>query len=91
MAKTILDTLKKTEDGKYILPLKNPVTIGTKKVDELHLEEPRAKHLRGLSSNPGMSEVLDVIAKLAGEMDAVIDELSMEDTNRASEYFGAFG
>lgn len=87
---SILKELKKNEEGKYILPLAKPIKWGDKDILELHLDEPKAKHLRGLSASPNMDEILNVIGKLAGQPDSVIDDLSMKDTNRAAEFFAAF-
>lgn len=87
---SILNELKKNEEGKFILPLLSPIQFGEKKIEELHLSEPKAKHLRGLSGSPNMDEILNVIGKLAAQPDSVIDDLSMKDTNRAAEFFAAF-
>tara|TARA_Y100000310_G_scaffold243676_1_gene248265 strand:- start:33636 stop:33917 length:282 start_codon:yes stop_codon:yes gene_type:complete len=88
--KEILKELKKDKEGKYILPLSTPITWGSAQITELNLEEPKAKHLRGLSGSPNMDEILGVIGKLAGQPDSLIDELSMKDTNKAAEFFAAF-
>ena len=82
--------LKRNEKGQYILPLEIPVPFGKETITELHLDEPKAKHLRGLSSDPGMDEILSVIALLSHQPDSVIDELSMKDTALAGEFFGSF-
>jgi len=87
--KTILDELEK-KDGKWCLPLQKPFKHGDREVSELLLDEPKAKHLRGLSGEPDMDEILIIVEKLAQEPTSIIDELSMPDTNRAVEYFSSF-
>lgn len=82
--------LKKNEDGKFILPLNSPFKYGEREVKELLLDEPRAKHIRQMPSNPKMDDIMNVIAVLAGEPDSLIDELSMGDITRAGEFFGSF-
>tara|TARA_R110000803_G_scaffold162194_1_gene225796 strand:+ start:9846 stop:10148 length:303 start_codon:yes stop_codon:yes gene_type:complete len=83
--------LKKNDEGKYILPLKKPIDWGSDgMVKQLELSEPKAKHLRQLSSDPGMDEILNIVADLAGQPDAFIDELSMGDATNACEFFGSF-
>jgi len=85
-----LDDIKKNEDGKYIIPLKSPFNYGERKVSELLLDEPRAKHLRQMSAEPTMDDIMNVVAQLAGEADSLIDELSMGDITTCGEFFGAF-
>lgn len=85
-----VEGLERTEDGKFILPLENPIVIGDKKVDSLILQEPKTKHLRRLSSTPNMDEIMEIVGDLAGETDSVINELSMTDGAKAAEFFSSF-
>ena len=85
-----LKNYKKDDDGKWIIPLEKPIKWGEDTIKELRLEEPKAKHIRDLSTNPKMGEMLDIVAKLAGEADSLIDELSMADATTCTEFFGAF-
>jgi len=82
--------LKRTEDGKYILPLESPFNYGERKVDSLNLTEPKTKHLRRLPAAPKMDDMLKIVGDLAGEPDSLIDELSMKDGAKAAEFFSAF-
>lgn len=88
--KTILDELKKDKDGRWIMPLKNSFRFGDRDVKQLLLDEPKAKHLRAFSSDPDMDEILKVIADLSHEPDSLIDELSLKDSTRCTDFFGAF-
>ena len=85
-----VEDLKQNEEGKYILPLKKPVKYGPETIKELLLDEPKAKHLRTLSGDPNMDEILKIVADLANQPDSLIDELSMGDATNASEFFGSF-
>jgi len=85
------DKLKKTDDGKWILPLTESIQWGEKKVTELHLSRPKAKHMRILSGDPDMDEMLGIVAALSGQPDGLIDELEIADATRACEFFGSFG
>ncbi len=85
-----LKKLKKTADGKYILPLKKPVKFGSKTISQLELIEPTAKHLRDLSADPTLDDMLNIVADLAGESDSLIDMLSMSDASQAVAFFNAF-
>lgn len=89
--KSILDDLEKNSDGKWIVPLTDPITWGKEKISHFEMVEPRAKHLRNLTSDPTMDEILKIVADLAGQSDAAIDLLCMKDTDTVSEFFGAFG
>lgn len=62
--------------------LKHPVTIAGKVIMELVVQEPKAKHLRGLKigfDGIDMEMILDLAGTLTGQLPAVIDELSIED------------
>lgn len=74
----------------YIHRLADPIKSGSETITEFHLKKPRAKHIRNMSTKPSMSDVLDVIGKLAGQERHVIDELDLDDMNKLSEYFAAF-
>ena len=87
----ILDKLEKNKDGKYILPLVNPITFGSEVIDHLELMEPKAKHIRKMPAEPIVDDVLKVCADLACRNDAFMDELSLKDVNSLGEFFGAFG
>jgi hypothetical protein len=78
------------KNGKYVLPLSKSIKHGEREITELHLEEPKAKHIRKMPTNPIMDDVLKACGKLAAEPDSVIDELSLKDCNNLAEFFGAF-
>lgn len=78
------------KDGKYILPLSKQIKHGERTITELHLDEPKAKHIRKMPTSPIMDDVLKACGKLASEPDSVIDELSLKDCNNLAEFFGAF-
>lgn len=86
----ILDTLEKNKDGKFILPLTSPVSLGDETIKELLLDEPKAKHIRNLPGDPGVDDVLKICADLAHQPDSVIDELNMRDVGKLTSFFEAF-
>ncbi|MDD7649262.1 MULTISPECIES: phage tail assembly protein [Cloacibacillus] len=64
------------------IQLKCPITIAGKVISELVVQEPKAKHLRGLKigfDGIEMEMVLELAGTLTGQLPAVIDELSIED------------
>lgn len=87
--KSFLDTLKK-KDGKYIIPLDVPIEYGKEKITELVASEPKAKHIRSLPSNPSVGDSLDMMGELCEVAGSVIDELSLKDVAKVSEFIEAF-
>lgn len=85
-----VNELERTESGKYVLPLEEPVQWGEEKVTHLELEAPKTKHLRGLGTSPSMNDILKIVADLSGRTDSFIDEMSMKDGTKASEFFSSF-
>lgn len=69
--------------GSKIIQLTSPVTIAGKITSELTVQEPKAKHLRGvklgLDGSFDMDMLLDLAATLTGQLPAVIDELCLAD------------
>lgn len=85
----ILEELEKDSDGKYILPLVNPVDFNGE-IKELKLVEPKAKHIRKMPAEPIVDDILKICADLAGQPDSMIDELSLKDVDNLSTFFEAF-
>jgi hypothetical protein len=79
-----------TDDGKFIMKLKDPVKWGDETINELIIVEPRAKHMRNMPGSPGVGDILRVCADLASQPDAFIDDLCLKDANRLGEFFTAF-
>lgn len=76
------------------ITLSEPITIAGKTITQLTVHKPKAKILRGIKfSYDGIDgdTLLDIAAKLTGELPAVIDELGAEDimnlVNAASDFF----
>lgn len=86
----VLKDFTPNEKGQYVYKLKEPITYGSETIKEFTLDKPKAKHVRGMSRNPGMDDVLKVISKLANQSNSVVDELGMEDMNILAEFFAAF-
>lgn len=70
--------------------LTEPISFGSETIRELTLQPLKAKHLRGLSDKPGMSEMLDLVSKASGQPKPVIDELSASDALSLMEIVGGF-
>ncbi len=88
--KSILDELKKDKDGKYILPLSSPIKFGSETIKEFIISEPKARHIRHLPSTPTTDDMLKICAELAAQPDSIIDELSLKDVGRITEFIEVF-
>jgi hypothetical protein len=78
------------KDGKFIFKLEEPIKHGKETIVELELMKPKAKHIRDLSAEPNMSEILDFIGAISAQPSSVIDELSMGDVTKLGEFMQAF-
>ncbi len=85
----ILDELEE-KNGKFILKLIKPIEFGSEEITELELIEPKAKHIRKLPANPTTDDVLKIIGQLSNQSDSVIDEISLKDVARLSEFVEVF-
>lgn len=72
------------------LTLKEPIQFGSETITELEFVKPKAKHLRSLPIEPGISDLLDLAGTISGQPKKVIDELSAEDTFEVLEVLNRF-
>lgn len=73
-------------DGKTFV-LKHPLQVEDLQLDEIHLAEPRAKHLRALDREAGEgAKTLRLIAELSGLPIHVVDEIHLEDLNTVAGF-----
>ena len=60
--------------------LNDPITFGSEIIAELTIQQPKAKHFKGLSLKmDSFSDMLDFTGRLSGQPNAVIEELSFQD------------
>jgi hypothetical protein len=62
-----------------VVKLKNPITLGSERIDELTFRPLKAKDLRRCKAKDGMPQILELAGYLAGQTTQVIDELEGED------------
>lgn len=77
-------------DGKFTYKLLTPIHYGQDIISTLELTEPKAKHIRQMPANPKSDDTLKVLGALCSQPDSVIDELSLKDVGRLSEFIEAF-
>ncbi len=59
--------------------LKKTIFLGSEEITSLDFVEAKAKHLKGMSMEPGFEDMLNVASKLTNQPIVVIDELSLVD------------
>ena len=80
-------------DVKYTIKVKlsEPIQFGKDEViKEINLRKPKAKDLRGLKADLGFTDLLDLAVKICDQPRVVIDDLSIEDTQKLMEIVGGF-
>ncbi|MBE9542500.1 MAG: phage tail assembly protein [Proteobacteria bacterium] len=84
-----IKTLKR-KDNKYIIELSDPFEYGKERVTQLEITEPKAKHIRQMPASPKTDDMLKIIGQLCGQPDSAIDELSLRDVAKLTDFFEAF-
>lgn len=73
------------------ITLENPIKWGEDEViKEVNLRKPKSKDLRGLKSDLGFTELLDLTVKVSDQPRGVIDELEGADIMNVLEVVGDF-
>lgn len=70
--------------------LKEPIQHGSDTITELTLRKPKAKDFRKLPLEPNFGDILDLIARLAGQPPSVIDEMAAEDLTEVADHVAGF-
>lgn len=79
------------EDGSFVLPLIEPVTLGERTIDSLRFRPPRGKDYRTVPADvKELGAVMAFGERLTGELPQVIDRLGARDTTRFLEVAGGF-
>lgn len=70
------------------IKLLEPVEWGSETVESITLKPIRGKHIRRLSAQPTMNDLLVIASKISGVSSAVFDEMCAEDVTRVTEAVG---
>ena len=81
---------KTNEAGRFIFPLEYPFHFGEREVVELILRKPKTKHIKKLSAQPTLGELIRVVEILSDEPTPLIDEVDPSDMTTAVEFVGKF-
>ena len=85
-----LKDFERNGEGKYVIPLTSPIDFGEETIKELLFTEPKMKHIRKMSAEPTLNDILNICGNLCCQTPAVMDELSLKDGTKVAEFFGLF-
>ena len=77
-----------TETNNNFIDLIKPVVFGKTTIERLTFREMTGRDMRALHQNMTYGDLQDIGGKIANQPKAVIDKLSVKDTNALVEYVG---
>lgn len=78
--KAVLPLSIENADGSITVKLKEPISFGDERIEELKFIKPKAKHIKSLNlKDMKMSDVLGLMSVLSGQFPQALDELGMHD------------
>ena len=86
-----ISTLERDKDGRIVLPLANPVVVGSEAVSELRFRKLRLGDLRDFPiAAPTVGALIDVAGRMCGQTALVMDKLDAEDGLAVAEVAASF-
>lgn len=70
--------------------LKNPIQVGSEKIEVLKFREPKAKDFRDMPMEPKIGDMLNVAGKISNNPPSTIDQLSTADMPEVLKIVGEF-
>ena len=70
--------------------LKYPFKWDEKEYTEIKMQRPKGKHIKKLSDNPNVGDLLDIAAKCSGILPRVFDEMDVADSIAITEVVADF-
>lgn len=70
--------------------LKKPIAFGSETITELSFREPKAQDMRMMPLKATTGDILDLAARLSGQLPSTLGELCMEDYQAVMEVVGSF-
>lgn len=74
--------------GPITVKLSDPIQWGSETIKEVELTAVKGKHLRKLSANPTLNDLMNIASKVSGLSSAVFDEMSSEDVMKVADAVG---
>lgn len=83
---------EKPKPTSVIVKLEYPIEWGKDQglVEEIELQRPKGKHIKGINKDVGMKQLLDIASKISGYTPAFYDELDAVDCLKVTEVIGDF-
>lgn len=73
-----------------VVKLKYPVTQGSQTTEEVTVDRPKAKHMRGIKDITSIDGSLAMISKVINQPPSFVDELDAADIEQISEVMESF-
>ena len=70
--------------------LNKPIAFGSETIHQLIFREPKAQDMRMMPLKASTGDILDLAARLAGQLPSTMGDLSMEDFQQVMEVVGGF-
>lgn len=75
---------------KVVIKLSVPIQFGSEEIKVLEVKRPKARHFRDMKEKPTFGDVLDLLADLSDQPNAVLDELDPADFDQIEKVFASF-
>jgi hypothetical protein len=72
------------------LKLKHPIAFGSEMISELTFREPKARDMRMMPMKATTGDILDLAARLSGQLPSTIGDLCIADFQQVVETVGEF-
>ena len=72
------------------IQLKKPIAFGSEIIAELTFREPKALDMRQLPLHPKSGDILDLAARLSGQLPSTLNLLCIEDYQQVMNEVGSF-
>lgn len=70
--------------------LKNPIQLGSEKIEVLKFREPKAKDFREMPMSPKFGDMLNLAAKISNNPPSTMDQLSVLDMQEVLKLVGEY-
>ena len=82
---------KKSKKPKEItITLSEPIEWGEDQITEIVMQRPKGKHLKSLSAEPSLQDLVKIAQKISGQPPRVFDDMDADDVLACAEAVGDF-
>lgn len=84
------ELIKKQEDGSVVYTLQYPVEHNGEVHRQLTLKRPKGRHIKSISGDPTMKDLLALASQVSGQLPSMIDEIDAVDCIQIAGILGNF-